>query len=60
MELNGSVPRHLFVRAHRAEDQRTVESGVRFDANLDTSLVGAAEPSGDGDVSICGGAGVIR
>jgi dihydrofolate reductase len=37
-----------------------VESGFRFVADLDSSLAPAAEPSGDGDISIGGGAGVIR
>jgi dihydrofolate reductase len=53
-------PGTVFVVTHRTEDQPPPESGFRFVADLDTALAGAAEAAGERDVSVGGGADVIR
>jgi dihydrofolate reductase len=53
-------PGTLFVLTHRVEDQPAAESGFRFVGDLDTALAQAAEAAGDGDVSLGGGADLIR
>jgi dihydrofolate reductase len=53
-------PGTLFVLTHRPEDQPPAESGFRFVTDLDTALARATEAAGDGDVSLGGGADVIR
>jgi len=50
----------LFVLTHRVVDQPAAEAGFRFVAGLDAALSQAAEAAGDGDVSVGGGADVIR
>jgi dihydrofolate reductase len=53
-------PGTLFVLTHRVADQPPAESGFRFVGDLDTALTQAAEAAGDGDVSLGGGADLIR
>ncbi len=53
-------PGPLFVLTHRTEDQPAPESGFRFVADLDAALSQAAAEAGGGDVSLGGGADVIR
>ena len=53
-------PGPLFVLTHRTEDQPAPESGFRFVADLDAALSQAAAAAGGGDVSLGGGADVIR
>jgi dihydrofolate reductase len=53
-------PGPLFVLTHRTEDQPAEESGVVFVGDLGTALDRALEAAGDGDVSLGGGADVIR
>src|SRR5689334_14031623 len=53
-------PGPLFVLTHRTEDQPAPESGFRFVGDLDAALAQATEAAGDGDVSIGGGADLIR
>lgn len=53
-------PGPLYVVTHRTEDQPPEESGFRFVADLDTALDRASAAAGDGDVSLGGGADVIR
>ncbi|MCU7728492.1 dihydrofolate reductase family protein [Actinoplanes sp. KI2] len=53
-------PGTLFVLTHRTADQPPAEAGFRFVADLDAALAQAASVAGDGDVSIGGGADVIR
>jgi dihydrofolate reductase len=50
----------LFVVTHRVADQPAAEAGFRFVADLDTALDEARAAAGDGDVSLGGGADVIR
>ena len=53
-------PGPLFVLTHRTEDQPPAEAGFTFVSNLDDALAQAVAAAGDGDVSIGGGADVIR
>ena len=53
-------PGPLFVVTHRTDDQPPPEAGFQFVADLATALDQAVEVAGDGDVSIGGGADVIR
>ena len=53
-------PGPLFVLTHRTEDQPAPESGFRFVADLDAALSQAAAAAGGRDVSLGGGADVIR
>jgi dihydrofolate reductase len=53
-------PGPLFVLTHRVEDQPAPEAGFTFVSNLDDALARATSAAGDGDVSIGGGADVIR
>lgn len=53
-------PGPLFVLTHRTQDQPAEESGFHFVGDLDTALDQAIAAAGDGDVSIGGGADVIR
>jgi dihydrofolate reductase len=53
-------PGVLVVLTHRVADQPPAESGFRFVADLDDALAQAAEAAGDGDVSVGGGADLIR
>jgi dihydrofolate reductase len=53
-------PGPLFVLTHRTEDQPAPEAGFTFVSDLDDALSRAAEVAGDGDVSIGGGADLIR
>ena len=53
-------PGPLFVLTHRVADQPAPEAGFRFVAGLDAALSQAAEAAGGGDVSVGGGADVIR
>jgi dihydrofolate reductase len=53
-------PGPLFVVTHRVADQPAPETGFRFVGDLDSALTQAAEEAGDGDVSVGGGADVIR
>jgi dihydrofolate reductase len=50
----------LFVHTHRVAEQPPAEAGFRFVPDLDTALTRAAEAAGDGDVSLSGGADLIR
>jgi len=52
-------PGPLFVLTHRVADQPAPEAGFTFVSGLDDALTQAAA-AGDGDVSIGGGADVIR
>jgi dihydrofolate reductase len=53
-------PGPLFVLTHRTEDQPAPEAGFTFVSGLDDALAQAVAAAGDGDVSIGGGADVIR
>jgi dihydrofolate reductase len=53
-------PGPLFVLTHRLEDQPAPEAGFTFVSGLDDALAEASSAAGDGDVSIGGGADVIR
>jgi len=53
-------PGPLFVATHRVEDQPAAASGFTFVGDLDAALDQAAETAGEKDVSIGGGADVIR
>jgi dihydrofolate reductase len=53
-------PGPLFVVTHRVADQPPADSGFRFVAGLADALGQAAAAAGDGDVSVGGGADVIR
>jgi dihydrofolate reductase len=53
-------PGPLFVLTHRLADQPAPEAGFTFVSGLDDALTQAAAAAGDGDVSIGGGADVIR
>jgi dihydrofolate reductase len=53
-------PGPLFVLTHRLEDQPGQDAGFTFVSSLDDALAQAASAAGDGDVSIGGGADVIR
>jgi dihydrofolate reductase len=53
-------PGPLFVVTHRVQDQPAAESGFTFVGDLDSALARAVDTAGDGDVSIGGGADVIR
>ena len=53
-------PGPLFVLTHRVEDQPAPEAGFTFVSGLDDALTQAVAAAGDGDVSIGGGADVIR
>ena len=53
-------PGPLFVLTHRTEDQPPAESGFQFVPDLDTALTRAIEAAGDGNVSLGGGADLIR
>jgi dihydrofolate reductase len=53
-------PGTLFVVTHRTEDQPAPETGFRFVSGFDAALDQALETAGDRDVSIGGGADVIR
>ena len=53
-------PGPLWVVTHRVEDQPPAESGFTFAGDLDTALDRAIETAGEGDVSIGGGADVMR
>ena len=53
-------PGPLFVLTHRTADQPAAQSGFRFVSDLDSALAQATEAAGDRDVSIGGGADVIR
>jgi dihydrofolate reductase len=50
----------LIVLTHRIEDQPPEDSGFRFVGDLGSAIDQATEIAGDGDVSIGGGADVIR
>ena len=53
-------PGPLFVLTHRPADQPAPEAGFTFVCGLDEALARATTAAGDGDVSIGGGADVIR
>jgi dihydrofolate reductase len=53
-------PGPLFVLTHRTEEQPAPEAGFTFVSGLDDALAQAAAAAGDGDVSVGGGAEVIR
>ena len=53
-------PGPLFVLTHRTEDQPAPEAGFTFVSGLDEALDQARAAAGSGDVSIAGGAEVIR
>jgi len=53
-------PGPLFVLTHRLGDQPPQEAGFTFVSGLDDALSRATSAAGDGDVSIGGGADVIR
>lgn len=53
-------PGPLFVLTHRLHDQPAPEAGFTFVSGLDDALIRAAAAAGDGDVSLGGGADVIR
>jgi dihydrofolate reductase len=53
-------PGPLFVVTHRTEDQPPAASGFTFVADLDDALARAGDTAGDRDVSLGGGADVIR
>jgi dihydrofolate reductase len=53
-------PGTLFVLTHRVEDQPTESSGFRFVSGFDEALAAARADAGDGDVSLGGGADLIR
>lgn len=53
-------PGTLVVLTHRVEDQPPVESGFELVSGFDEALARAREHAGDRDVSIGGGADVVR
>ena len=53
-------PGPLFVLTHRTEDQPPPEAGFTFISGLDDALAQARAAAGSGDVSVGGGAEVIR
>jgi dihydrofolate reductase len=53
-------PGTLFVLTHRVADQPAASTGFRFVAGLDEAIDQAVEAAADGDVSIGGGADLIR
>ena len=53
-------PGPLFVLTHRTGDQPAPEAGFTFVSGLDEALAQASGAAGGGDVSIGGGADVIR
>jgi dihydrofolate reductase len=53
-------PGPLFVLTHRTEDQPAPEAGFTFVSDLDDALDQAGAAAGDKDVSIGGGADLIR
>jgi dihydrofolate reductase len=53
-------PGTLFVLTHRVQDQPAAGSGFTFVSGLDVALARATEEAGGKDVSIGGGADVIR
>src|SRR5690349_22763548 len=53
-------PGPLFVLTHRLQDQPAPEAGFTFVSGLDEALTQAATAAGEGDVSLGGGADVIR
>jgi dihydrofolate reductase len=53
-------PGPVFVVTHRTVDQPAADTGFPFIADPDAALAQATEVTGDGDVSIGGGADVIR
>jgi dihydrofolate reductase len=53
-------PGTLYVVTHRTEDEPPPGTGFRFVGDLDTALARAVEDAGDRDVSLGGGADVIR
>lgn len=53
-------PGPLFVVTHRLADPPAEETGFRFVDDLGVALERAAEVAGDGDISLGGGADVIR
>src|SRR6476620_5971028 len=53
-------PGPLFVLTHRAEDQPAPEAGFTFISGLDDALAQARAAAGSGDISVGGGAEVIR
>ncbi len=53
-------PGSLFVLTHRTEDQPAPEAGFTFVSDLDDALARARAAAGSGDVSVGGGAEVIR
>lgn len=53
-------PNKLFVLTHRVEEQPPAEAGFTFVDGLDEALDQAREAAGDKDVSVSGGADIIR
>lgn len=53
-------PWPLFVATHRVADQPAAETGFRFVGDLASALDEAGRAAGEGDVSLGGGADVIR
>jgi dihydrofolate reductase len=53
-------PGPLFVLTHRTDDQPPPEAGFTFVSDLDDALDRAEAAAGDGDVSVGGGADLIR
>jgi dihydrofolate reductase len=53
-------PGPLFVLTHRTEDQPAPEAGFTFVSEFDDALAQARAAAGSGDVSVGGGADVIR
>jgi dihydrofolate reductase len=53
-------PGTLFVLTHRTADQPPAEAGFRFVGDLGAALALAAEAAGDGDITVGGGASIIR
>ena len=53
-------PGPLFVLTHRTEDQPAPEAGFTFVSDLDDALARAGDAAGSGDVSVGGGADLIR
>ena len=53
-------PGPLYVLTHRPEDQPDQDAGFTFVSSLDDALAQATSAAGNGDVSIGGGADVIR
>jgi dihydrofolate reductase len=53
-------PGPMFVLTHRTQDQPAPESGFTFVSNLDDAMDQARAAAGSGDVSVAGGADLIR